>query len=63
MKNNLLFTDKNIGEKEKRKNEGKEIEYKDMIGEFADGWLTAIDIADLKFDRNDEEKNKLKMLR
>ena len=36
----------------------KEIEYKDMIGEFADGWLTAIDIADLKFDRNDEEKNK-----
>lgn len=36
---------------------GGEIEYKDMINEFDDGWLTAIDLADLKFDRNDEVKN------
>lgn len=36
---------------------GKEIEYNDMVNEFDDGWLTAIDIADLKFDRNDESKN------
>lgn len=35
------------------------IEYKDMINDFEDGWLTAIDIADLKFDRNDSEKNAL----
>lgn len=36
---------------------GKEIEHKDMIEDFIDGWTTAIDIADLKFDRNDELKN------
>ena len=36
---------------------GNEIEYKDMIDEFEDGWITAIDVADLKFDRNDEIKN------
>lgn len=34
-----------------------EIGYEDMIKEFDDGWITAIDIADLKFDRNDEIKN------
>lgn len=34
------------------------ISYDDMINEFEDGWLTAIDIADLKFDRNDSEKDK-----
>lgn len=34
--------------------EGK-IKYEDMISQFADGWLTAIDIADLKLDRNDAE--------
>lgn len=34
-----------------------EISYEDMLEEFEDGWLTSIDIADLKFDRNDEEKN------
>ena len=33
------------------------IKYNDMINEFEDGWLTAIDLADLKFDRNDEAKN------
>lgn len=31
------------------------IKYEDMISQFEDGWLTAIDIADLKLDRNDEE--------
>lgn len=34
-----------------------EINYDDMLSEFEDGWLTNIDIADLKFDRNDETKN------
>lgn len=33
------------------------IKYEDMIQTFEDGWLTAIDLADLKFDRNDETKN------
>lgn len=33
------------------------IKHKDMIEQFSDGWITAIDIADLKFDRNDAEKN------
>lgn len=28
-----------------------------MLEEFEDGWLTNIDIADLKFDRNDNTKN------
>lgn len=36
---------------------GNEIKYEDMIQEFDDGWTTSIDIADLKFDRNDEVKN------
>ena len=36
---------------------GDEIQYNDMANEFEDGWLTAVDIADLKFDRNDETKN------
>ena len=35
-----------------------EIEYKDMIGDYNDGFTTAITIADLKFNRSDEEKNK-----
>lgn len=34
-----------------------EINYDDMLSEFEDGWLTNIDIADLKFDRNDDSKN------
>lgn len=34
-----------------------EIEYKDMIDRFKDGWMTTIDIANLKLDRNDEEKD------
>lgn len=34
-----------------------DISYDDMFDKFEDGWLTSIDIADLKFDRNDEEKN------
>ena len=34
------------------------IKYEDMIGDFKTGWMTAYDIADLKFDRNDEEHNK-----
>lgn len=33
------------------------IQYNKMLGQFEDGWLTAIDIADLKFDRNDVTKN------
>lgn len=33
------------------------IKYKDMDGEFEDAWMTA-GIAELKFDRNDSEKNK-----
>lgn len=33
------------------------IEYKDMDNDFEDAWMTA-DIAGLKFDRNDSEKNK-----
>lgn len=37
--------------------EGK-IEYKDMIDDYNDGFTTAITIADLKFCRSDEEKNK-----
>lgn len=36
---------------------GSKIKYEDMIGRFEDGWTTAIDIANLKFDRNDEVKN------
>lgn len=36
---------------------GNHIKYEDMVNEFEDGWTTAIDIADLKFDRNDETKN------
>lgn len=34
-----------------------EINYDTMLEEFEDGWLTNIDIADLKFDRNDDSKN------
>lgn len=34
-----------------------EIRYEEMIDEYNDGWITAFDIAKLKFDRNDEEKN------
>lgn len=37
---------------------GNKIKYEDMIEQFNDGWITAIDIAELKFDRNDTEKNK-----
>lgn len=37
--------------------EGK-ITYEDMEPQFNDGWLTAIDIADLKLDRNDDEHDK-----
>lgn len=33
------------------------IKPEEMNDIFDDGWLTAIDIADLKFDRNDESKN------
>lgn len=35
-----------------------QIKYEDMISEFEDGWVTLYDIAQLKFDRNNEEKNK-----
>lgn len=34
-----------------------EISHDDMLSEFNDGWMMNIDIADLKFDRNDESKN------
>ena len=37
--------------------EGK-TSYEDMIVQFEDGWLTAIDIADLKLDRNDDAHDK-----
>ena len=37
--------------------EGK-INYEDMIDDYNDGFTTAITIADLKFNRSDEEKNK-----
>ena len=33
------------------------IDYTSMIDSFEDGWVTAIDIANLLFDRNDETKN------
>lgn len=35
-----------------------QIKYKDMINEFEEGWSMAYDIAQLKFDRNDEEHDK-----
>ena len=35
-----------------------EIKYEDMISDYNDGFTTAITIADLKFNRSDEEKNK-----
>ena len=34
-----------------------QIAYEDMLGEFNDGWMIAAELADLKFDRTDEEKN------
>lgn len=34
------------------------ISHEKMLSQFEDGWITAIDIIDLKFDRNDEHKNK-----
>lgn len=33
------------------------INYEDMIDSFEDSWITAIEIANLLFDRNDETKN------
>lgn len=36
--------------------EGK-ISYDQMINTFEDGWISSIDVLDLKFDRNDEAKN------
>lgn len=38
------------------------IKYQEMFDEFNDGWITAIDIMNLKFNRTDEERNqKLKI--
>lgn len=34
-----------------------QISYDKMLEQFEDGWTVAVDIADLKFDRTDEEKN------
>ena len=34
-----------------------QIEYSDMDSLFEDGWMIAYNLGDLKFDRNDEEKN------
>ena len=34
-----------------------QITYGEMLEQFEDGWTVATDIADLKFDRTDEEKN------
>ena len=36
---------------------GGKISYEEMIENFEDSWITAIDIANLLFDRNDESKN------
>ena len=36
----------------------KKIKYKDMEDEFETDWSMAVDISNLKFDRNDEEHNK-----
>lgn len=35
----------------------EQIPYENMLEQFEDGWTVAVDIADLKFDRTDEEKN------
>lgn len=35
-----------------------QIKYEDMDELFEDGWMVAYDLGQLKFDRNDEEKNK-----
>ena len=35
----------------------KQIEYKDMVSLFQENWTAAFDIMEMKFDRNDEEKN------
>lgn len=35
----------------------KQISYENMLEQFEDGWTVAVDIADLKFDRADEERN------
>lgn len=35
-----------------------EITYKNMLEEFEDGWVTAFDVAELKFVRGDGERNK-----
>lgn len=34
-----------------------QIKYEDMINEFDDGWMLAYNISQLKFDRNDAQKN------
>lgn len=34
-----------------------QIKYEDMLDRFKDGWITAIDVINLKLDRNDEEKD------
>lgn len=34
-----------------------QISYEDMLEQFEDGWMVAAEIADLKFDRSDEERN------
>lgn len=34
-----------------------QITYGEMVEQFEDGWTVAVDIADLKFDRTDEDKN------
>ena len=34
-----------------------EIKYNEMVDEFEEGWMTAFDIADLKFNRTDNQRN------
>ena len=34
-----------------------QISYDEMLEQFEDGWMVAAEIADLKFDRSDEERN------
>lgn len=37
---------------------GKKIGYDDMVNEFEDGWTLAFDVAELKFNRKDGNRNK-----
>ena len=55
--NSIYVTTRGIAHNILEKFYTKEITYEKMLEEFEDGWTVAVDIADLKFDRSDEEKN------